>query len=171
MKFPTDVEEVIRKKREIRKFKVDEIPDEILEKILEAGRISPSSKNSQPWHFIVIKNKVTLQSLAKCTYSGDFLSDAPLAIAVVLQDAKLETDAGRCIQNMMLVAWKYGIGSVWITNFWEKAKQILSVPMSPRFKLVTVIPFGYVPEASKPKGRKIRKPFNEVVHYEKFSKK
>ena len=169
MKFPTDVEEVIRKKREIRKFRADSIPDKILKKIVEAGRISPSSKNSQPWHFIVIKDKDTLRSLSKCTYSGDFLPDAPLAIAVVLEDAKLETDAGRCIQNMMLVAWKYGVGSVWITNFWEKAKQIIDVPMNPRFKLITVIPFGYVPETSKPKGKKKRKALSEIVHYEKFN--
>ncbi len=167
-KMPNDVEEIIRKRRAIRKFKPDPIPDEILCRILEAGRLAPSSKNSQPWHFIVIKNKKTLQELAKTTYTGSFLPDAPVAIAVVLENAKLETDAARAIQNMVLVAWKYGIGTCWITNFWDKAKQILGVPMTGNYKLITVLPFGFIPEDEKPKGKKKRKKLEEIAHSEYF---
>ncbi|MFW9996058.1 MAG: nitroreductase family protein [Candidatus Odinarchaeota archaeon] len=163
-----DVEEVIHKRRAVRSFKPDMIPDDILRKILEAGRLAPSSKNSQPWHFIVIKNKETLRELAKMTYTGDFLPDAPLAIAVILENAKLESDAGRAIQNIVLVAWKYSIGTVWITNYWEKAKEILGVPMTGNFKLVTIMPFGYIEETSKPAGSKIRKNFAEITHFEQF---
>lgn len=163
-----DIEVVIRKKRDLRKFSDKQISDEILLKILEAGRFSQSSKNSQPWHFVVIKDKEILKSLASNTYSGDFIPEAPLAIAVIMENGKLESDIGRCVQNMMLVAWKYGIGSCWITNFWEKAKQIINVPMSPNYKLITVIPFGYVQEGDTPKGKKIRKALSEIAHLDKF---
>ncbi len=163
-----DVEEAIRKRRAIRRFKPDPIPDDILCRILEAGRLAPSSKNSQPWHFIVIKNKQTLKELAKCTYTGNFLPEAPVAIAVVLENAKLESDAARAIQNMVLVAWKYGIGTCWITNFWDKAKTILGVPMTGNFKLVTVLPFGFIPDDEKPRGKKRRKSLREIVHEEQF---
>ena len=163
-----DIEEVIRKKRDVRKFKPDQIPDDIVTKILEAGRLSQSSKNSQPWYFIVIKNKETLNTLATYTYSGDFLKDAPLAIAIVLHNAKLESDGGRCIQNMMLTAWKYNIGSCWISNFWEKSKELLEVPMSPDYKLLTVIPFGFIPDNLSKPGKKKRKSLAEIVYTEKF---
>ena len=163
-----DIEEVIRKKRDIRKFSDKKIPDNILQKILTAGRLSQSSKNSQPWHFVVVKNKDTLRKLATCTYSGDFIPDASLAIAFIMENGKLESDIGRCVQNMMLVAWKYGIGSCWITNFWEKAKDIIGVPMTPNYKLITIIPFGYVSGDDKPKGKKMRKPLSEIAHEEKF---
>ena len=163
-----DVEEVIRKRKAVRRFKPDPIPDDVLLRILEAGRLAPSSKNSQPWHFIVIKNKKTLEELAKTTYTGDFLPDAPLAIAVVLENAKLETDGARAIQNMVLVAWKYGIGTVWVTNYWDKAKKILGIPMSGNYKLLTIMPFGYFPESEKPRGKKKRKPLEEITHFERW---
>ncbi|MFX0064641.1 MAG: nitroreductase family protein [Candidatus Hermodarchaeota archaeon] len=164
----TDVETIIRTRRAVRHFKPDPIPDEILYRILNSARLAPSSKNSQPWHFIVIKNKKTLQELAKMTYTGDFLPDAPLAIATVLENAKLETDAARAIQNMVLTAWKYKIGTVWITNFWEKAKKILGIPMTGNYKLITVMPFGYIYDDSKSRGKKHRKKFEEIVHSENF---
>ncbi len=166
-----DIELVIRKKRDLRKFSGKKIPDGILLKILEAGRFSQSSKNSQPWHFIVVKDKEILKELTSNTYSGDFIPDAPLAIAVIMENGKLESDVGRCVQNMMLVAWKYGIGSCWITNFWEKAKQVINVPMSPNYKLITVIPFGYVHEDDKPRGKKMRKPLSEIAHLNSFGNK
>lgn len=164
----TDVETIIRTRRAVRHFKPDPIPDEILYRILNSARLAPSSKNSQPWHFIIIKNKKTLQELAKMTYTGDFLPDAPLAIATVLESAKLETDAARAIQNMVLTAWKYRIGTVWITNFWEKAKQILGIPMTGNYKLITVMPFGYIYDDVKPRGKKHRKKFEEIFHSETF---
>lgn len=167
-----DVETAIRTKREIRKFnqekKVNEI--EIL-KILEAGRLAPSSKNRQPVRYVVIQKKETLEKLSKCTYSGDFLVTASFGVAVVTEDAKLPAiDSARAVQNMMLLAWSMGIGSCWITNFWEKGLEILGFPMNGRYRLITVIPFGYPhSEVAKPKGKKIRKEFHEVVFKEHSS--
>ena len=148
-----DVETIVRRKRDIREFKPEPIKEDQLWYILEAGRLAPSSKNAQPWHFIVIRNKETLQELAKTTPTGSYLANAPLAIAVVLENAKLESDAGRAVQNMVLVAWKYNIGSVWITNFDSQARKILKIPATEKFKLVTVVPFGYIPEVSRPQGK------------------
>src|SRR3990172_6174304 len=90
----SDVETIVRCRREIRVFSPDPIPDDILLRILNAGRYAPSSKNSQPWHFIVVRNRTVLEELSKTTYTGRFLAIAPLAIAVVLENAKLESDSG-----------------------------------------------------------------------------
>jgi nitroreductase len=82
--------------------------------------------------------------------------------------AKLpEIDGARAVQNMVLVAWELGISSCWVTNFYEDGvKDLLGVPQ--RMKLVTVMPFGY-PTELKTKRKKVRRPLDEIVHYERFA--
>jgi nitroreductase len=165
-----DVETAIRTRRAIRLFEDRPIPEEIITRILNAGRFAPSSKNSQPVRFVVIRDREKLLQLSKMTYTGDYLAYAPMAIAVITEDAKLpDVDAARAVQNMVLLAWELGIGSVWITNFWEKGKDLLGVPMTGRYRLITVIPFGY-PHSSvrKPSGKKIRHSLNQVAFNEKW---
>jgi nitroreductase len=143
------------------------VPQEFVEHILEAGRLAPSSKNSQPWHFIVIKDRETLGKISNLTPTGKHIADAPFAIAIVMDGAKLpEVDGVRAGQNMILAAWALGIGSCWITNFYDDAvKELLNVPQSMR--LITVLPFGY-PTEEKTSRKKIRKSLSEIVHYERF---
>lgn len=129
--------------------------------------MAPSSKNSQPWQFVVIKNREILGKIASLTPTGAHIAKAPLAIAVLMDGAKLpEIDGARAVQNMVLVAWDLGIGGCWVTNFYEDGvKDTLGAPQ--RMKLVTVMPFGY-PKEPKTKRRKIRKPLEEIVSYEKL---
>jgi nitroreductase len=158
----------IRTRREIRDYLDDKsVSDEDLLKILEAGRVAPSSKNSQPWQFVVVKNKETLTKIASLTPTGSHIAKAPLAIAVLMDGAKLpEIDGARAIQNMVLEAWDMGIGACWVTNFYEDAvKDILGAPQ--RMKMVTVIPFGY-PKEARTTRKKMRKALEEIVSYEKL---
>ena len=157
----------IRTRREIRDYLDKPISDESLRKILEAGRLAPSSKNSQPWHFVVIKNKETLKKLASLTPTGQHIGKAPLAIAVLMDGAKLpEVDGARAIQNMVIGAWDLGIGACWVTNFYDDAvKDILDAPQ--RMKLISVIPFGY-PKKPKTSRKKNRKTIEEIVSNEKL---
>jgi len=161
-----DTLKCIRTRREIRDYLDKPIPQEAIDEILEAGRLSPSSKNSQPWHF-VITDKATLSRISTLTPTGKHISTAPMAIAIVMEDAKLpEIDGARAGQSMILTAWALGIGSCWITNFYEDGvKELLNVPQ--RMKLVTVLPFGY-PGDRRTTRRKVRRPIGEIVHYERF---
>ena len=138
-------------------------PDEAVEHIsalVTKGRGSP----------VVIKNKETLRKISELTPTGEQIAKAPLAIAVLMDNAKLpEIDGARAIQNMVLAAWDIGIGACWVTNFYEDGvKDLLAAPQ--RMKLVSVIPFGYSAEP-KANRKKIRKPLEEIVHYEKFEAK
>ena len=157
----------IRTRREIRDYLDKPVPQECIDEILEAGRLAPSSKNSQPWHFIVIRDEKTLKRISELTPTGKHLAKAPVAIAIVMEDAKLpEVDGARAGQNMILAAWSLGVGSCWVTNFYEDGvKELLGVPQ--RMKLVTVLPFGY-PTEPRTTRRKIRRPIDEILHYEKF---
>jgi nitroreductase len=157
----------IRTRREIREYLDKPVPEETLLKILEAGRLAPSSKNSQPWHFVVIRNKEMLKKISALTPTGEHIAKAPLAVAILMDSAKLpEIDGARAGQSMILAAWDLGIGACWITNFYDDGvKDLLGAPQ--RMKLVSVIPFGYPVEPTT-KRKKVRKPISEILHYEKF---
>ena len=83
-----DVYECIRTRRTVREFKPDPVPDEIVHKILRAGRWAPSSSNTQPWHFVVVRDRETRAALCRIATQGAFIGQAPLAIAIVMENAR-----------------------------------------------------------------------------------
>ena len=128
-----EVFECIRRRRTIREYKSDPIPEDVLEKILQAGRWSPSSSNSQPWHFVVVQDPSTLSELGRIATQGSFISDAPLAIVIVMENApRPQLDAGRAIQQMELVAWSEGLGTCFVGVRIEEqqiaVKELLNIP-------------------------------------------
>ncbi len=157
----------IRRRVAVRSFADEAVPEDVLRRILEAGRLAPSSKNTQPWHFIVVRNPETLRRLAALTPTGPHLARAPLAIAVVTLGAKLPfVDATRAIQNMVLAAWDQGVGTCWISNFDEVAvRDLLRLPEEAVF--ITAMPFGY-PDAPASRRGKRRKPLESLVSWEVF---
>jgi nitroreductase len=161
--------------RAVREFQDRPIPDDALHRILQAGRMSGSSKNSQPWWFVVVRDADTRQRLSRCGDFAGHLVSAPLAIAIVF-DPKFyrgEFDSGRAVQNMMLAAWADGIGSCIASMHREaEAKAVLGVPDEHR--LQHVLSFGYPlsqPGAAtdaRTSKRSGRKPMETLVHYEKW---
>ncbi len=93
-----------------------------------------------------------------------------MAIVLLMENAKLpEIDGARAMQNMILAAWEQGVASCWITNFDEtQVKRILSAPE--HLRLITVVPFGY-PKEKRTSRKKIRKPLEEIAHFERFGQK
>jgi nitroreductase len=144
----------------------------VVTKILRAARWAPSSRNLQPWHFIVVRDRVTLIKIGTTAASGRFIADAPLAIAIVIDRAiadSPELDAGRALQQMELVAWSEGLGTCFVgipvAEQNGKVKDLLGIPAE--FDLITVMPFGYRPDAVPAKGKK-RRPLSEIAHAERF---
>lgn len=165
--------------RSIRQFQETPIPNDALHRILQAGRMSGSSKNTQPWTFIVIRDAETRQALSKCGDFASHLLGAPLAIAIVFdpQFYRGEFDSGRAAQNMMLAAWADGIGSCIASMHREDdARAALGVPKD--LRLEHVISFGYpAPQPntaieSQPRERVLkrigRKSMDEIVRHEKW---
>src|SRR5579864_2448116 len=101
----------LRGMRAVRRFSSDPIPDDVLQDILQAARWSGSSKNTQPWHLIVVRKRATLETLAKCGPFAGHLAGAAAAIALVMEDGRRQFDEGRLAQNLMLAAWAHGVGS------------------------------------------------------------
>ena len=165
-----EVFECIRRRRTIREYKSDPIPEDVLEKILQAGRWSPSSSNSQPWHFVVVQDPSTLSELGRIATQGSFISDAPLAIVIVMENApRPQLDAGRAIQQMELVAWSEGLGTCFVGVRIEEqqiaVKGLLNIPSD--LELITIMPYGYRPTSINRTGTP-RKDLADMVHREKF---
>jgi nitroreductase len=165
-----DVLEVIKGRRSVRKYKQEPISDDQLNQILEAGRWAPSRGNSQPWKFVVLKDKQVIGELAEAIPNGRFLAEAPLGIAVVVDPKSSkhpEQEAAAAIQNMLLAAHSIGLGTCWIsvhgTDCEQKAKQILLIPEEEIF--VSVISIGYPAEAPE----KGRKKLDEITFNDKYS--
>jgi len=142
--------------------------------ILNAGRRSQSSKNNQPWQFIAIREKGILKSLSETgTYAGH-LAGAAFGVAILIPnpDDKFQTlfDAGQAAAYMQLAAWEQGVGSCLASIYdLDKAREILSFPQEWQVRIC--ISFGFpidkelITDAPKKGGRK---PFDEMVHWEKW---
>lgn len=162
-----DVLEAIRTKRAVRTFTDQPIPEAIIREIVNAGRRSQSSKNDQPWQFIIIRERPTLAQLATCGQYAGHLAGAAFAVALV-SSVPQSFDIGQAAAYMQLAAWDLGLGSC-IASMWEpeRAKAILGVPAEQHFD--TAISFGYPAEqparSPRPGGRR---PFDEVVRWERW---
>ena len=162
-----DAYNCIRSKRDSRSYTAQPITDGTLERILQAGRMAGSSKNTQPWRFVVLRDAKRRGELAACGNFATPLLAAPLAIAIVLAPGGNAFDAGRTAQNMMLAAWNEGITSCPVAmHDRECAAKTLGVP--DEHVVAMVITFGY-PESKESMHRGIaRAALSELVHQERW---
>ena len=162
-----DAQTCIRSKRDSRDYAEAPISEETLQGILQAGRMAGSSKNTQPWAFVVLREASGKSALAACGQFAEHMPSAPLVIAVVLTSGGGAFDAGRASQNMMLAAWAEGITSCPVSmHDQECAQRALNLPEGHRVAIV--LAFGY-PASEKSRHRGIaRTPMAELVHKERW---
>lgn len=159
--------------RVVRTFSEEPISQADLDRILNAGRRTGSSKNEQTWAFIVVRDRGHLGQLAAVgTYAGH-LADATIAIALVTPNPATTSqtwDLGRAAQNMVLAAWELGIGSVPATVYdHELASRLLDLPDNRRCDYL--LSFGHPADASKltaPNRAGGRRALDEVVRLERW---
>ena len=105
------VYDTIRTMLAVREYDGRPIPEEIVQRIVEAGRLTGSSMNGQPWHFVVVQDRDTLRRMGELEAHGPYIAQASLAIAIVLDASPYAvSDASRAAQDMLLTAWEAGIG-------------------------------------------------------------
>ena len=165
-----EVYEAIQTRLTVRQFKPDAVPDDVAMKLLRAGQWAPSSRNLQPWHFIVVRDRDMLKQIGAVATSGSFVADAPMAIAIAMDNAdRAELDAGRALQQMELVAWDEGLGTCFVGLRVEeqnrKVKELLGIPEG--MELITILPFGYRDEKLRGTRRR-REALSGIAHDERF---
>jgi nitroreductase len=172
MVMPLDTFDAINTRRSIRVYQEKPVEDQKLQNVLQAGRLSPSAVNFQPWDFIVVKDKEAKRRLYNA-YDRPWFQKAPVIIVVCATPEKAwkrrdgeefwKIDAAIVTQTMILAATAEGLGTCWIGAFdEEKAKEALGVPTDVR--VVAMTPLGYADEQKGPVTE--RKPLAEIVHYD-----
>ena len=179
----TDLMEVIKERRSIRKYEEKDIPEELVYRVLDAVRWTPSWANTQCWEVVVVKDKIIKERLQTTISKGNPAAKSIVAAPVVLAVCgrlgksgyykdKVSTkfgdwfmfDLGLATQNLCLMAHHLGLGTVIVGLFdHDRAKEILNVPAG--YELVILIPMGYpakIPSAPK------RREINEFTHYNIF---
>jgi nitroreductase len=166
--------EVIQKRESVRNYDpTRKVPREVLDRILEAGRIAPSAANYQPWEFWLISTPEMLEKVHPC-YSRQWFRDAPHILVVtgdldqgwVRDDGynSLQTDLAIALHQMVLAATNEGIGSCWITNFKpDILRQALGLKNT--IQVFGITPLGYPRADFVSRTAIMRKPLHEVVIY------
>ena len=164
--------EAIKTRRSVRGFADEDISDEIIERVLDAGRWAPSGLNNQAWRFIVVQDANTKIALSKLTEYGPTIKNAPVLTVVFLDKdhmynyTKDVQSIGACIQNMLLAIHSLGLGAVWLGEILknkEKVNTILDAPES--YELMAVVALGYPTRKERSSDRKA---LSHLVFREKF---
>jgi nitroreductase len=163
-----EVFEAVRTVLAVRAYQDKPLPSEAVHRIVEAGWLTASSMNGQPWHFIVVENRETLRQLAVLARTGPYIAQAPMAIVVAIEKTPYAvSDASRAIQSMILTAWNEGIGSNWVGFLGlTEVNPLLGLPDT--LEVLAIVPFGYPVQVSG-RGKKKRKLFSEVAHRERIT--
>jgi len=160
-----DAIEAIRRRRSVRKYTGDPIPREILEQIVDAGRLAATGNNRQPWDFIVVTDREMIDELK---VASRWMEQAGAIVAVVMDpDSRWWVEDGAAaVENMLIAATALGYGSCWLEGYTlpreEEFKKLLRIPDN--LRLLTLVPFG-VP-AEWPTSEK--KSLDEVLHWERY---
>lgn len=170
-----DFYEVIRNRESIRNYDPNRPVDrEILNRILEAGRIAPSAANNQPWRFVLISSKEMLKKMQACYLRGWF-HDAPHVLVAVgkakeawVREAdgynSLHTDLAIAMDHMILAAENEGVATCWIAAYKPDALNE-ALQLEEGECVCTITPLGYPKDGFKKKGTKQRKDFNQIVEF------
>ena len=169
-----NVAEAIRTRRAIRHFREEALPEEIVSAILNAGRRSQSSKNTQPWKFVAVRDKGQLRLLSACgTYATHVAGASPAGVILTPDPAgkiSIMFDAGQAAAYMQLAAWEMGIGSCLVTfHQAARAHEVLGAPGE--WHAHMGLSFGYPTEEEKltsPPKKGGRRPLEDFVHWDRW---
>lgn len=168
-----DVIDAIRERRSVRRFENTEVPTATIGRILECARLTPSAGNRQPWLFLVVYQKEKRKQLAELANRQDFVAEAPVVMVVVADIPRSAErygsrgatlyclqDTAAAVQNILLAATGFGLGTCWVGDFDEEGVAHLFDLDYTRQRPVAIIPIGYPAENPRPRPRR---PIEEIV--------
>lgn len=167
--------ETLRTVRQIRQYAPEAVPDDVIAKLLEVARWSGSSKNTQPWHFVVVTDRAALRRISQLRPNINWLAAAPLAIAIVLERPGTTEayDEGRVTERLLIGAHALGLGggTAWFGDESQQAeaKRILGIPSERTARSMVAIGRPTSIKDPRPNPRAGgRKPLSELVSYDRW---
>jgi len=168
----------MRSVRQIRQYSPEQVPDAVVKQLLRVAQWTGSSRNTQPWHFIVVTDREQLRKISQLRAPINWLAAAPLGIAIVLDGEREMSEAydeGRVSERILIAAHDlgYGAGVAWYGDDAQEAdaKRILGIPAERTARSIVLIGRPVSAKDPRPNPRRGgRKPLSEIVSYERYSK-
>ena len=168
------VYEAMKTRKSVRSFKRKDVPDDVLERLLEAARQAPSANNFQEWRFVAVRNPETRKTLAAAACKQPFVAEAPVVLACCAETNNHAMTCGQlcypinvaiAVDHITLCAASEALGTCWIGAFYEdEVRRILSIP--PEIRVVALLPIGYPRDPSPV--RKLRRSLERIVCHERW---
>jgi len=166
----------IRTVRQIRQYSTEQVPDAVVKQLLQVARWTGSSRNSQPWHFVVVTDKDQLRKISQLRAPINWLAGAPLGVAIVLDGGSAMSEAydeGRVTERILIAAHTigYGGGVAWFGDDAQQAeaKRILGIPSERTARSIVMIGRPVSTKDPRPNPRRGgRKPLSEIVSYDRY---
>lgn len=163
-----EVFDCIAKRASVREYQSNPVGKELLEKLVDAGRRAPTARAIEPWEFVVVQRKETLNKLGEISPNGKFVKDATACIIIFCQQTKYYLEDGcAATENILLAAEALGLGACWIAgdkkDYTAEVARLLNAPQG--LKLVSLISIGWPKKVIEQiKTRAV----DDVIHWEKF---
>jgi len=166
----------LRTVRQARQYADEAIPEDVVQELLEVARWTGSSRNTQPWHFIVIDDKEQLRRISQLRTPINWVADAPLAIAIVLNGGSQVSEAydeGRVTERLMIAAKMLGLGGgiAWFGDADQEAEGKRILGIAPEQTARSVVVIGKPTSIKDPRPNPAqagRKPLSEIVSYNRM---
>jgi nitroreductase len=169
-----DIYEAIITRKSVRAFKSDDIPDDVLTRVLDAARYAPSANNFQEWRFVAVHNPETRKKIAAAACRQNFVAMAPVVLICCAEtnnhvmtcgQLSYPIDIAIAVDHITLCAAAEGLGTCWIGAFYEdEVKKILGIPAE--IRVVALLPIGYPKDPSPV--HKYRLPLDKILMYESW---
>ena len=164
-----DAIECMRTRRSVRAYKNAPVPREVIEEIIDCGRLAASAMNVQPWQFVVVTDETMRRRIADITDYGKFIAQSGVCVGVFCEDGKYYLEDGSAAtQNILNAAKAHGLGSCWVAGdkkaYGPTICSLLGLPE--QYKLVSLIAIGYPDGEPAP----AKKPLADVINWERYDK-
>ncbi len=154
---------VIALRRSVRKYKGEPVPEEKLEKLMEALQLAPSGNNRQPCKFFFVTDKDLRHRIAAEACHQEFIFDAPVLMVACCEQG-FSFDAAIAVDHMILAAVNEGLGTCWVGWFERDAiREILQIPSD--MDVPILVPMGFADEVPEAKERK---PLEELIRHNTY---
>jgi len=169
--------EAIRGRRSVRAYTGEDVPEETVERLIDAARWAPSAGNIQPWEFVVVRRAEVKRRLSAAALDQAFIEEAPVVVVVCADEGQSSAgygsrgrslyclqDTAAATQNLLLAAHALGLGACWIGAFYDEAVSgALGLPMGVR--PVAIVPVGHPAEKPRPGPKRA---LEEIIHHDVF---
>jgi len=162
-----DCIEALKTRRSIRAYTGEPVSREVIEDIIDCGRLAATAINLQPWEFVVVTEPATLRAIAGIADFGRFIAQAAACVVVFCKDTKYYLEDGcNASQNILAAARAHGLGGCWVAGdkkpYADRIRGLVGAPEG--YKLISLLSLGHPAEEPL----KDKRPLSEVLHWEKF---